>query len=109
MDASLAQVDWNAAAKKPGEELAGKARQLREDTRRALLTAFAPSMVLNDWAGDEPPSRMPTVEELPDLHPVAALGVLEWVAQTNPFPNEWWLTIWRAMPSIEAAASVNTV
>lgn len=98
-------MDWNAAAKKPGDELTGKARQLREDARRALLTAFAPTMILNDWADTEPPSRMPTVEELPDLHPRVALGVTQWVEEVSPFPHEWWLAIWRAMPSITAAAS----
>ncbi len=104
MDAALSQVDWNAAAKKPGEALSGKARELREETRRALLIAFAPTMTLNDWALSRAPDRSPPITALPDLHPLVALGVTQWVETIDPFPHEWWLTIWRVMPSIKAAA-----
>lgn len=98
-------MDWNAAAKKPGEPLSGRARELREETRRALLIAFAPTMVLNDWAESGSPGNAPPVVDLPALHPIAALGVTQWVETIDPFPHEWWLTIWRVMPSIKAATS----
>lgn len=107
MDASLSQVDWNTAAKKPGESLTGRARELREETRRALLTAFAPTMILNEWASSSQPDRSPQVMDLPDLHPVAALGVTQWVNETSPFPHDWWLSIWRIMPSIKAKVSAS--
>lgn len=97
----LAQADWNSQAKKPSEPLSAKARELREEARRALLAAFAPTMVLNDWADQQ--GHGPRVAPPPDLHPVAAAGVVEWVEGTKPFPHDVWLTIWRAYPSIKAA------
>lgn len=100
------QVDWNSVAKKPGEPLTAKARELREETRRSLLVAFAPTMILNEWSDStEAGARGPKVIDLPDLHPLAARGVVEWVEGTSSFPHEVWLTIWRAYPSIKAAAA----
>lgn len=100
------QTDWNNAAKSKDPGLTPHARLLREETRRALLQAFAPTLVLNQWAEEaQATSRAPRIVDLPDLHPTAARGVVEWVEnRTNPFPNEWWNTFYKAYGSIKRAA-----
>lgn len=102
MDAQLSQVDWNAAVKNQSKPLTAAARELREEVRRASLVAFAPTMVLNEWAADEGPHAVMPVVDLPDLNPIVAQGVLEWVDQTRPFPHEWWLMVYQVMPSLRA-------
>lgn len=102
VDAQLAQQDWNAAAKDKGKPLTKAAKELREEVRRASLVAFAPTMVLNEWAADEGPHASMPVVPLPDLNPVVAQGVLEWLDHTRPFPHEWWLTVYRVVPSLRA-------
>lgn len=102
MDAQLSQVDWNAQAKDPGKPLTAAAKELREEVRRASLVAFAPTMVLNEWAAVEGPHASMPVMDLPDLNPLVAQGVLEWVDQTRPFPHEWWLMVYQVVPSLRA-------
>jgi len=67
-------MDWNAAAKKPGEPLSGRARELREETRRALLIAFAPTMVLNDWAESVSPGNARPSSTCPPCTPSRRLA-----------------------------------
>lgn len=80
MDASLQEVEWNQAVKSKGKPLSAAARHLREETRRALLGVYAPIMVLNDWWADDAGQVIaPKVHPLPDVHPVAAAGMVAWL------------------------------
>lgn len=100
------QVDWKSAAKSKDPGLTQHERLLREETRQALLHAFAPTLVLNQWAeAAQGASRAPKIVDLPDLHPMVARGVVEWVEKrTSPFPNEWWATFYKVYGSIKRAA-----
>lgn len=72
------QVEWEHAAKEPEKALSDAAKSLREKTRKAMLTEFAPIMTLNDWAamGQKPGERPVDVRPLPGMNPVTARGIM---------------------------------
>lgn len=78
----------------------------RQETKRELLAAFAPTMILNEWDEDEDARRNPApVMDLPDLHPVVAQGVVEWMNEPGGLPHAEWVRVARYAASIAARAS----
>ena len=64
---------------KKDSRLTPAAQKLRDDTRKAMLAGHAPTFVLNDWTEPEPLPKNLKVESLPELHPVAARGVVSFL------------------------------
>lgn len=73
-------MDWNRAAKdRKDNSLSPAAKSMRDDTRKAMLAPFAPTFILNDWTAPETLPKGLKVESLPDMHPVAARGVVSFL------------------------------
>lgn len=52
---------------------------MREDTRRSMLAEVAPVFILNEWTEPPPLPVGVEVQPLPDLHPLAARGVMSFL------------------------------
>jgi len=104
------QVDWENAAKSDAGALPRIARELRERTRRALLSEYAPTSVQNDWAGDPVSASDRRGEPLERLHPVTAQGIVAFVNDaTRSIPRRALLDLYPVLRSVEATAELVTV
>lgn len=104
------QVDWENAAKSDAGDLPRVARELRERTRRALLSEYAPTSVQNDWAGNPISAGDLPGEPFEALHPVTARGILAFVNDAGrSIPRRALLDLYPVLRSVEATAALVTV
>lgn len=89
VESALMQVEWEAAAKEPEKALSETARALRTRTRQAMLTEFAPIMILNDWAEETagPGDKPVDVRPLPSMNPATARGIMALRDRGLPHPH----------------------
>lgn len=52
---------------------------MRDEARKALLAPYAPTQILNDWWGAEEGTQAMPIVDLSDLHPVTAIGMVDWL------------------------------
>ena len=91
-------IDWESLAKDPGKSMSPGALRLRNEARRAALSAVAPVHIINRWyatAGDR-------ARVLP-MTGRAARGVL--AAIKEGLPHEHYLRVWRDVESLRVTAS----